>query len=676
MLCVATPSALANVSTPTVKLTTTAAGAAGVDYRVFFNVTSGLGASNASLTITAPAGTSFANTTAVVIDVPANTRLAQCCVTLSNANTTMRIPVGAAPAGEKLEVWLKNVSNPATAATGLHLTVSTSADPVAVSSALYSIVAAHGVSAPAVKLTTAAAGATGADYRLTFTASSTGALNGNGGFVTVAAPTGTSFAAASVVVTDTLTGQNVATCCIALSNANATIKIPVAGPAAADQLTVWLKNVTNPSAAAAGLHMTVSTSADAVTVSSAPYSIVAAHGVSAPAVKLTTAAAGATGVDYRLTFTTSSTGALNGNGGFVTVAAPTGTSFAAASVVVTDTLTGQNVATCCIALSNANATIKIPVAGSTAGDQLTVWLKNVTNPSAAAAGLHMTVSTSADAVTATSAPYSIVAAHGVSASKVKLTTAAAGATGVDYRLTFTTSSTGSLSGTGGWVTVAAPTGTSFAATSVVITDTLSGQNVASCCVTLSNGNATIKIPVAGSTAGDQLTVWLKNVTNPPAAAAGLHMTVSTSADPVTASSALYSIVAAHGVSAPAVKLSSTAPNATAVKYTVTFNASSTGGLNGTGGFITIAAPAGTSFAGSTSTVTVIDQSADDVNVASCCAILSNSNATIKIPVAGSAALDTLQVIVQNVTNPAGAAGSRRLTVTTTADPVASLSGLY
>jgi hypothetical protein len=74
---------------------------------------------------------------------------------------------------------------------------------------------------------------------------------------------------------------------------------------------------------------------------------------------------------------------------------------------------------------------------------------------------------------------------------------------------------------------------------------------------------------------------------------------------------------------------------------------------------------------------VIDESADNVNVASCCGTLSNSNATIKIPVSGGAALDRLQVILQNVTNPATpAAGSRKLTVTTSADPLASLSGAY
>jgi hypothetical protein len=396
--------------------------------------------------------------------------------------------------------------------------------------------------------------------------------------------------------------------------------------------------------------------------------------VPTPTVKLTTAAAGASGVDYRVFFTvTSGLGASNAS---ITITAPAGTSFANTTAVVIDVPANTRTAQCCVTLSNSNTTMRIPVGGAPAREKLEVWLKNVSNPATATAGLHMTVSTSADPVAVSSASYSIVAAHAVSAPTAKLTTAAAGATGVDYRLTFTTSSTGSLNGNGGFVTVAAPAGTSFAPTSVVVTDTYTGQNVAPCCVTLSNANATLRVPVAGSAAGDQLTVWLKNVTNPPLAAAGLHMTVSTSADPGAASSASYSIVAAHGVSAPAVELSSTAPNATAVKYAMTFNASPTGGLSGTGGFITIAAPAGTSFAGSTSTVTVIDQSADDVNVASCCAVLSNSNATIKIPVAGSAALDTLQVIVQKVTNPAGASGSRRLTVTTTADPVASLSALY
>jgi hypothetical protein len=288
----------------------------------------------------------------------------------------------------------------------------------------------------------------------------------------------------------------------------------------------------------------------------------------------------------------------------------------------------------------------------------------------------MTVSTSADTTPVSSAAYSIVAAHHVSAPSVRMTTAAAGASAVDYRLTFTTSTTGSLNGTGGFITVAAPSGTVFTGAQVAVLEAASGQNLASCCATVTNSGATIKIPVSGAPAADQLTVWLKGVTNPGTAASGLHMSVSTSSDPIAVSSAAYNIVAAHGVSTPAVKLSNTAASATGVTYTVTFNASSTGALSGTGSSITIAAPAGTVFAGSSS-VTVFDQSADDPNIAVCCATVTNSGATIKIPVSTAAAQDTLQVILTNTTNPATPGpGARRLAVTTSADPLSVQSGLY
>jgi hypothetical protein len=407
-ICVAAPSAGAAVSAPTVKLTTNAAGASGVDYRVFFTATSGLGASNASITLTAPAGTSFAGTTASVIDLHANKRIEQCCATLSNSNATIKIPVGTAPSGEKLEVWLKNVANPSVAAASVHMTVFTSADPTPVSSAGYAIVVAHGVSTPTARLTTAAAGATGVDYRLTFTTSATGALNGNGGSVTVAAPAGTSFLNSSVVVTDTLTGQNVATCCVTLSNSNATIKIPVAGSAAGDQLTVWLKNVANPSVAAASVHMTVFTSADPTPVSSAGYAIVTAHPASTPAVVLSSTAPNATGVQYSVTFSASSTGALSGTGGWITIAAPAGTSFAGSSnvTVIDESADDINIASCCATLSNGNATIKISVAGSAALDRLQVILQNATNPATPAAGSRrLTVTTSADPLASQSGLY-------------------------------------------------------------------------------------------------------------------------------------------------------------------------------------------------------------------------------------------------------------------------------
>src|SRR5436309_616268 len=121
---------------------------------------------------------------------------------------------------------------------------------------------------------------------------------------------------------------------------------------------------------------------------------------------------------------------------------------------------------------NGNAAIKTTVAGSAAGDPLTVWLQNVANPSAAVAGVHMTVSTSSDPTPVASGTYSIVAAHGVSTSTVRLTTAAAAATGVDYLLSFTTWSTGVLRGCGADVCAAALAGTSFVNTRIVVTDAL------------------------------------------------------------------------------------------------------------------------------------------------------------------------------------------------------------
>jgi hypothetical protein len=166
---------------------------------------------------------------------------------------------------------------------------------------------------------------------------------------------------------------------------------------------------------------------------------------------------------------------------------------------------------------------------------------------------------------------------------------------------------------------------------------------------------------------------LRNVSNPPTVASD-HLVVSTSSSPSLVNSSSYSIVAAHSVSSPVVILSNSAPNATGVTYSVTFNASVTGALNGTGDSITIAAPAGTSFA--SASVSVIDQSAEDKSINQCCTTLSNGNATIKIPVSGSLAGDTLQVILQNAVNPGGAAGTRHLTATTTSDLVTATSGAY
>jgi hypothetical protein len=214
------------VTQPKVTLTTTAGGATGVDYLLTFNLsgTGGLSASGSSITVSGPAGTKFTNTQADVLDVDSAQQIQQCCVALSNSDETITIPAGPASGGHEIRLLLSNVQNPTKVTTGNHLAVKTTSDTTVVNSTAYAITTPNSISAPTVAMTTKAASASGVDYRLFFTLSSTGALTGTGDFIKITGPAGTSFDNVNnrVRVTDTTLDERVERCCAAVSGAVAT----------------------------------------------------------------------------------------------------------------------------------------------------------------------------------------------------------------------------------------------------------------------------------------------------------------------------------------------------------------------------------------------------------------------------------------------------------------------
>ncbi|HZT95613.1 MAG TPA: hypothetical protein VFB34_02130 [Chloroflexota bacterium] len=533
---------------------------------------------------------------------------------------------------------------------------------------------ASSVSGVTVRLTTPAAGASGVDYRVYFTLTSTLPKNGS---ITVTAPVGTSFASLqSSEVLDLPAAQNISVCCQAVSNGDRTINMPVSGAPTGERLEVLLADVANPTAPSSTEHLTVFTSADHTPATSTAYAVIPAKHISTPTVTLTSPASRASGVDYRVTFDLSSTGALTGTQDSITVTAPSGTSFASSRGQVIDKIDGRDVTVCCQNVSSNGLTITTAVKGAQAGDQVTLILHDVQNPSVLASTDRLKVSTSSDYTPVSSGTYAILSAHKITSPVVSLTTAAAGATGVDYRLTFNLSTTGALSGTQDTITVTAPPGTSFGgAQGQVLDDTRDATDITFCCQSIGNGNSTINVGLGGAAAGDQLTVILHDVTNPSGPATGKRLMVSTSSDYTPVSSSSYAIVAAHRVSKPVVKLSKSTPDASGVDYSITFTASATGALNGSGDSITVTAPAGTSF-NSLSSDQVFDESADDLNVATCCNAITAGGSTIRIPVQGALAGDTIQVVLHGVVNPPAPLASKTLSVVTTSDPLTAVSGSY
>jgi hypothetical protein len=191
----------------------------------------------------------------------------------------------------------------------------------------------------------------------------------------------------------------------------------------------------------------------------------------------------------------------------------------------------------------------------------------------------------------------------VSGVSVGLSSAAAGATEVDYTAAFTTSSTGALDSSNGTITLSTSGSTSFASDcSYTVTDVTTGKSGLGVCPTASSSSA-VTITTGGISvgAGDTVHVLAPEVANAPSTGSQ-SFSVSTSSD--LASSTTFSLVAANPVSGVSVSLSKTGAGVQA-KYKVTFTTSVTGALDGTFGQIELTGPKGTKFASSCS-YTVID----------------------------------------------------------------------
>ena len=359
-----------------------------------------------------PAGTVFDACDYVVHDDTTGADVATGCGTLSAGGATLTMPLNRSSpvhAGDHLTAAWRKVTNPA--AGTYALSVSTSSDPVAVTSASYTVTAGgqrvSAVTAPT--LSTTAAAATAVEYTgVGFTVSPTGQLSPDGATITVAAPAGTVFDVCDYVVHDDTTGADVATGCGTLSAGGATLTMPLnrSSPVhAGDHLTAAWRKVTNPAAGTYAL--SVSTSSDPVAVTSASYTVTAGgQSVSGVSTAVSTAAPSASGVEYRVNFTVSPTGELSPDGATITVAGPAGTVFDACDYVVHDDTTGADVATGCGTLSAGGATLTMPLNRSSpvhAGDHLTATLRKVTNPASMSSTL--AVATSSDRAPVTSSPY-------------------------------------------------------------------------------------------------------------------------------------------------------------------------------------------------------------------------------------------------------------------------------
>jgi hypothetical protein len=585
-----------SVSTPTVTVSPSAAAHAASSYAVTFKTSAKGGLSqsaSSTVTVVYPAGTDVSNTrNQTLTDQTTNQQVGYLGPVNGTTLTYQLFGGSSTSAGDTLVARVGGVVNPGTGS--YQVKVSTSADATQVSSASYSIVSGHSISAPTVSVTTTTAAHAASSYAVTFKTSATGGLSQvAASTVTVVYPAGTDVShTTNQVLTDETTNQSVGY----LGPVNGTtLTYQLYGGSstnAGDTLVATVGGVVNPGVGT--YQVKVSTSSDLPVVTSASYSIVAGHSISTPTVAVTTTTAAHSASSYSVTFKTSSTGGLSQvAGSTVTVVYPAGTDVShTTNQLLTDVTKNQNVGYLG-PVNGTTLTYQLYGGSSTnAGDTLVASAGGIVNP--AAGTYQVKVSTSSDVAVVTSASYTIGAGHSISTPTVSVTTTSAAGGTASYAVTFKTSSTGGLSqAAGSTVTVVYPAGTDVShTTNQLLTDVTKNQNVGY--LGPVNGTTLTYQLYGGSStnAGDTLVATAGGVVNPTSGT--YQVKVSTSGDLPVVTSSKYSIVPAQSISVPMVTPSSHAPGGTKVSYAVTFKTSSTGGLSQlAGSIVSLTYPPGT-----------------------------------------------------------------------------------
>ena len=304
-------------------------------------------------------------------------------------------------------------------------------------------------------------------------------------------------------------------------------------------------------------------------------------------------AAGAKTV-YAVGFTTSASGGL-GLGGQITLTFPAGTNLTTYFTATVRDGVGASVGGCNNDVGQTITCFLFTGQAIDPNENVTVTINGITNPLTPGAQT-LSVSTTADTTPVNSPTYSIVANSPISQPQVTVTSPsnAAGAR-TNYQVAFTTSATGALSqAAGSEILLTFPAGTNLTTYFTASVRDGTGTNVGGCNNDV--GQTITCFLFTGQTidANENVTVTINGITN-PGTAGPRTLTVSTTSDPTTVTSATYTIVANSPISQPQVTVTSPS-NAAGAKtnYQVAFTTSATGALSqAAGSEILLTFPAGT-----------------------------------------------------------------------------------
>jgi hypothetical protein len=672
-----------SVSAVTVKNTgpTSAAGAL-TGYAVSFTTSSTgslSGQVGSSVTVAFPTGFVVFDTSSSLIDTTTGQVVGGFAGSGTTSAEAFLAPGAVVQGGDTLTGYLNGVTNSTSTSTTDTVSISTSSDKAATSSA-FSVTAASPVTSVTNVLagpTDAAGAATG--YKVTFKTPASGGLSpAVGSSVTVGLPSGFTSGNASWSILDKTTNTVVGSG--SFFGGPLALSSPVAG---GDTLVVTLHGVVDSSTPGTANKFSVSTtSSPSVVTAASGVTVVAAQPVLNVAVTDDgpSDAAGAQ-TNYTVSFKTSSTGALSpADGATVTIQFPfpTTSSFGFSGFTVLDTTTGHTVAQCSASVTSfcqfGSSSTAISLTGSVAaGDTLAATIDAITNGPASTTDT-VSVSTSSDPTPTKSPAFKVVAAGAVSHATVSVAPSSAGGALTGWTVRFTTSSNGGLTGAAqSYVTVDLPSGASLPCNTEFqlskLVDTTTGTQVGSQGLQCGFGfEHTINIALQpGSVvhSGDALALYFQGVEN-PANPGTYHIGVRTSSDTKQVVSGSFSVVAPNTVSTPKLTMTVATHGQSSV-YTLTFATSTTGGLSArVGSAVNLILPQGTGVSGAFWSLTDVTSGNSLASSGFFEPSGFNSNEYVLQLTQGSvAAGDTLQLVLNGLTNPT--AGAYTLTVSTTSD---------
>ncbi|HTV10456.1 MAG TPA: Ig-like domain repeat protein [Acidimicrobiales bacterium] len=300
-----------------------------------------------------------------------------------------------------------------------------------------------------------------------------------------------------------------------------------------------------------------------------------------------------------------------------------------------------------------SVTLKLSTAVAS-GDELSVTATGVHNPSSPQTD---TISAAAPS-TATPVTASLQIGTSVSGATISLSQPAAGASGVRYVIGFKADSPIPAGGT---ITLVAPAGTSFAGVSASVADTThpSGSgNVAPSSVKASSSTSSLTDNLLTITApkevfaGDQISLQVSGVTNPPSGDYGGpadDFTVATSADVVPLPVPAYQVTAAAAPTFAAIAVSPTTP-ATAAQYTVS-DLKAAAAMSAGISTIQVEAPSGTVLPSNVADFTVTDLS-DGVGTAHPVSLSTSASNEVTLKLGANIASGAfLELTAAGVLNP-------------------------